>query len=457
MVGVGLLYRKGYFHQRVDRTGLQHEYWTQIFPERLPTVLCSTRRRAARGSSSRCSDARSPSTSGAPRSAACRSTCSTPSSTRTIRSTAGSPRASTRATRPPGWASTPCSGSAPSGRCGRSGSSPASSTSTRATPRSPRSSSQPSDVAGGGPTRRRARRGRGALRLHDAHARARRERDVRAAIVPRRVRRPPGRLGIDERLFLDLCRTHPGSDESPGMTPLALRPSRRANGVSRRHGEVAREMWRPLFGDRAGRRGADHATSRTASTSRRSSSAAVRGCSTATSATAGSRAVDPTTWAPVDDIPDEELWAARCERARQLIDYVRDEERAGPAAARRGPRLRAGGRRRVRPGRADARLRPPDRHLQAPLPATYDPTACADPRAAARRCSSSSPARRTRSTTTQADARQTLFGQADDRSAISARRVPRGLRPLGRRADRRRLRRVVNCRAPRSRRAGRAA
>ena len=39
MIGVGLLYRKGYFHQRVDRTGLQHEYWTQIMPERLPTVL----------------------------------------------------------------------------------------------------------------------------------------------------------------------------------------------------------------------------------------------------------------------------------------------------------------------------------------------------------------------------------------------------------------------------------
>ena len=38
MVGVGLLYRKGYFQQRVDRTGLQHEYWTADHPERLPTV-----------------------------------------------------------------------------------------------------------------------------------------------------------------------------------------------------------------------------------------------------------------------------------------------------------------------------------------------------------------------------------------------------------------------------------
>ena len=38
VVGVGLLYRKGYFQQRVDRSGLQHEYWTQIVPEHLPTV-----------------------------------------------------------------------------------------------------------------------------------------------------------------------------------------------------------------------------------------------------------------------------------------------------------------------------------------------------------------------------------------------------------------------------------
>ena len=48
MVGVGLLYRKGYFQQRVDRTGLQHEYWTQIVPEHLPTVQVRRRRRRSR-------------------------------------------------------------------------------------------------------------------------------------------------------------------------------------------------------------------------------------------------------------------------------------------------------------------------------------------------------------------------------------------------------------------------
>jgi glycogen phosphorylase len=39
MIGVGLLYREGYFHQRLDLAGWQHEWWTTTEFERLPTVL----------------------------------------------------------------------------------------------------------------------------------------------------------------------------------------------------------------------------------------------------------------------------------------------------------------------------------------------------------------------------------------------------------------------------------
>jgi len=39
MIGVGLLYRTGYFHQRLDTSGFQHEYWTEPDPEGLPCVL----------------------------------------------------------------------------------------------------------------------------------------------------------------------------------------------------------------------------------------------------------------------------------------------------------------------------------------------------------------------------------------------------------------------------------
>ena len=41
MVGVGLMYRSGYFHQRLDTSGWQHEYWLDTNPEHLPAVVVS--------------------------------------------------------------------------------------------------------------------------------------------------------------------------------------------------------------------------------------------------------------------------------------------------------------------------------------------------------------------------------------------------------------------------------
>ena len=68
----------------------------------------------------------------------------------------------------------------------------------------------------------------------------------------------------------------------------------------------------------------------------------------------------------VDDIPDEELWAvARRSSAPRSIEYVRDRARGRPARPRRAAQLRAAPRRRVRPRRADDRLRPPPGDLQA--------------------------------------------------------------------------------------------
>ena len=39
VVAVGIMYRTGYFHQRVDPSGHQHEYWLDSDPERLPCAL----------------------------------------------------------------------------------------------------------------------------------------------------------------------------------------------------------------------------------------------------------------------------------------------------------------------------------------------------------------------------------------------------------------------------------
>ncbi len=58
-------------------------------------------------------------------------------------------------------------------------------------------------------------------------------------------------IGGRERL-LSLGRIEPShADQPTGLTAIALRASRHANGVSRRHGEVARAMWQPLFPGRA--------------------------------------------------------------------------------------------------------------------------------------------------------------------------------------------------------------
>jgi glycogen phosphorylase len=57
-----------------------------------------------------------------------------------------------------------------------------------------------------------------------------------------------GELGLDRESFLDLGRIHPGRIGEPfNMAVLALRLSGSANGVSRLHGRVAREMWQDAW------------------------------------------------------------------------------------------------------------------------------------------------------------------------------------------------------------------
>ena len=61
----------------------------------------------------------------------------------------------------------------------------------------------------------------------------------------------PRELAVPRPDVIALGRTDPGDPEQPfGVTQAALRMSRAANAVSRRHGEVAREMWAPLWPDR---------------------------------------------------------------------------------------------------------------------------------------------------------------------------------------------------------------
>ena len=157
----------------------------------------------------------------------------------------------------------------------------------------------------------------------------------------------PGEIGMDFESFLQLGRTRPENPhESFVMTPLGIKMSRAANGVSRRHGEVARQMWQPLFPERPVdtvpighvTNGVHLPTWMAPATRALLDRHLDDGWVT--------RAADPQTWAPVSDIPDEELWALRCRLRGEFVEYVRDrsvatrlarsEDREMVAAAERG-------------------------------------------------------------------------------------------------------------------------
>jgi starch phosphorylase len=55
-------------------------------------------------------------------------------------------------------------------------------------------------------------------------------------------------LGLSQEEFLGLGRVNPKNlDERFGLTPLAIRMCRSTNGVSKKHGEVSRELWKQLW------------------------------------------------------------------------------------------------------------------------------------------------------------------------------------------------------------------
>jgi glycogen phosphorylase len=132
------------------------------------------------------------------------------------------------------------------------------------------------------------------------------------------------RLSIDEREFLGLCRVDPErDDEHPGMTPTAIRASSRRNGVSALHGEVARRMWQPMFpGVAVDDVPITHITNG-AHVPTFVSDAVFRLLARHFGEDWLENAADPALWEGVRRIPNDELWATRCEARHQLVEFVR--------------------------------------------------------------------------------------------------------------------------------------
>jgi starch phosphorylase len=133
-------------------------------------------------------------------------------------------------------------------------------------------------------------------------------------------------LGVSRPTFYDLGRVTAGNGEEPvGVTPLAFRASRIANGVSQRHGELARIMWQPLWPGRAPEdvpiAQVTNGVHTTTWMGRRMQELLDRYLPRDWRARVADRGV----WEAFAAVPDDELWAVRCAERRGLVEYVRDK------------------------------------------------------------------------------------------------------------------------------------
>ncbi|KJH71608.1 alpha-glucan family phosphorylase [Aliterella atlantica] len=131
-------------------------------------------------------------------------------------------------------------------------------------------------------------------------------------------------LGLSREQFLALGARRLGDPWEPfGMTVLALRMCRAANGVSQLHGEVSRKMWTVMYPERPENKvpigyitNGVHAPTWTAPLLS-DLYAQYLGADWKT------RAIDPAMWEKVDQIPNEELWWRHQVLKERLIAHTR--------------------------------------------------------------------------------------------------------------------------------------
>ncbi|MEM1007738.1 MAG: alpha-glucan family phosphorylase, partial [Myxococcota bacterium] len=131
-------------------------------------------------------------------------------------------------------------------------------------------------------------------------------------------------LGVDFEHVWNLGTRKPNDyQQNFYMTVLALRTSRLANGVSALHGKVSREMWRDLYaGIPVDEIPIRHITNGV-HTSTWLSTAFDKLYRKYLGEDWWERGLEDEVWDKVNEIPDEELWAAHMEMKQTLVDFVR--------------------------------------------------------------------------------------------------------------------------------------
>ena len=131
-------------------------------------------------------------------------------------------------------------------------------------------------------------------------------------------------LGLSAQEFLALGRENASDRKEPFcMTVLALRLSDRCNGVSRRHGEVSREMWQRVYSaTRANQVPIDHVTNGV-HVQTWMSEEMQRLCRRYLKPRALKAGAEDDWCRAVQRIPPAELWQVRCLLRRRLVHFVR--------------------------------------------------------------------------------------------------------------------------------------
>jgi starch phosphorylase len=137
-----------------------------------------------------------------------------------------------------------------------------------------------------------------------------------------------GTLGGYRDAFMALGHYDNGSGPLFNMTALALRTAGATNAVSQLHGEVTRDMWGPIWPGVPDDRRPVRAITNGIHVPTWLSSEMMRLFDDHFEPDWRDRHDDPTVWARVLEIPDEELWAAREALRNYLFAFIRERARS---------------------------------------------------------------------------------------------------------------------------------
>lgn len=147
-----------------------------------------------------------------------------------------------------------------------------------------------------------------------------------------------GQLGIDRDRFIGLAAQDLPWGPQYSMTVLAIRLSAFANGVSKLHGEVSRDMWQFLWQETpVAQVPIGHVTNGVHTKTWLAGE--LRALYSKYLAADWLEEVDATeTWRAVDAIPDSELWTVHQERKQKMVHHVRERVKRQYLRYGEGPR-----------------------------------------------------------------------------------------------------------------------